>query len=264
MKTQQQAQIIFDNLVTNLESANWYGLRYVTRNIRGCDSNMQNPLEYFLTSMQEMLVPEDFDRQFLSQVYAAAFHTGDIPNNRNHIAMTCNLTVNSQPTSPLLRFWIDLDKVAVMTNAHFDIKPPCRFNVEYGATNSSGSEARLTQQTSSAVNSIYNSSRRNAYFLTGCILSGIISGYALLIAALAIASILTLSTAGICTAVGISVLAGVASYGLFQSRSITTSAVCNESNPEDIIDIFQQHFAATIDTAPQDRVEVIGKTALGI
>lgn len=273
MKTQQQAQAIYDKLIDELQSSNDYVLIYAIRNISGCRSDRQSPLEHFLTSMQTKLASADFDKEFLSQVYAEAFHTGDIPRNRNHIAMTFDLTLDSQPTSPLLKLWIDLDTVATLTNNHFHIKPPYRFYREYdfdGSTCYSGFSdlVPLTIQKSRAVNSVYcKASKRNLYLYIGCICCGFVSGYALLIAALAVTSIITLSSAGIYTALGISALAGLASYGLFRSRYIKTATVFNKPNSENIIDIFQQHFESTfkpLDTAisPQDRFEIIDEPTL--
>jgi hypothetical protein len=94
-----------------------------------------------------------------------------------------------------------------------------------------------------------------------------VSVYALLINVLAVASIITLSTAGIFTAVGVGVgvgvglAVGVASYYFFKARSgaNTTVTPIEESSSENIEDIFRNHFAATIGMTilPQDRVEII-------
>lgn len=202
----------------------------------------------------------------MRQVYAEAFHTGPIPTGRNHIAYTCGLQVNSRPTSPDLSFWIDLDKVATQLNTHLQINPPYRFEVKYEVKSlrdrSTINEINWTESTRSAVNSVQNPSSMNAYFLIGCIMSGTVSASTLLIAALAVASIITtLSTAGILTAVGVGLVAGVASYCFFKARSgvNTTVAPIEESASENIEDIFRNHFAAAIGMTilPQDRVEII-------
>ena len=254
--------------MTELECANGWNLFYVTRNLNNCRAyfTIDAPLKHFLKSAREKLTEEDVSEQFLSRVYAEAFHTGPIPKNRNHIGMTCDLQVNSGLTSPVLSFWVDLDKVAAQLNTHLRINPPYRFEVKYHATSSrsgSGSSggANFIINTSSAVNSVQNPLSINTNFLLGCIVSGVVSAYALLIAALAVASIITLSTAGIFTAVGVGLVAGVASYCFFKARSgaNTTVAPIEESRSENIEDIFSNHFAATIDMTilAQDRVEII-------
>ena len=268
MKTQQQAQEIFNVLVTNLEYANDWNLCYVTKNLNNlrADFTIDTPLEHFLKSAREKLTEEDVSEEFLRRVYAEAFHTGPIPKNRNHIGMTCDLKVNSGPTSPVLSFWVDLDKVAEQLNTYLRINPPYRFEVKHYASKEYSSGASLYKNTSSAVNSLQNPLYINFNFLLGCIVSGVVSVSALLIAALAVASIITLSTAGIFTAVGVGLVAGVASYCFFKARSgvntgvNTTVAPIEESSPENIEDIFRNHFAATIGTTilSQDPVVTIG------
>ena len=268
MKTQQQAQEIFNVLVTNLEYANDWNLCYVTKNLNNLRTDLttiDTPLEHFLKSARKKL---DVSEDFLSRVYAEAFHTGPIPKNRNHIGMTCDLKVNSGPTSPVLSFWVDLDKVADQLNTYLRINPPYRFEVKYHATNVYSGDGN-TSNTSSAVNSLQNPLYINFNFLLGCIVSGVVSVSALLIAALAVASIITLSTAGIFTAVGVGLVAGVASYCFFKARSGVNTGVhttiapteeIEESSPENIEDIFRNHFAATIGTTilSQDPVVTIG------
>ena len=138
MKTQRQAQEIFNVLVTELEGANDWNLVYVTRNLNnwGADFTIDTPLRCFLKSIREKLTEEDVSEEFLRRVYAKAFHTGPIPKNRNHIGMTCDLQVKSGPKSPVLSFWVDLDKVAAQLNTHLRINPPYRFEVKYHATSS--------------------------------------------------------------------------------------------------------------------------------
>ncbi len=266
MKTQQQAQEIFNVLLTELECANGWNLFYVTRNLNNwrADFTIDTPLEHFLKSAKEKLTEEDVSEEFLSRVYAEAFHTGPTPKKRNHIGMTCDLQVNSGQTSPVLSFWVDLDKVAAQLNTYLRINPPYRFEVKYHATSSrnergSAGGANLIENTSSAVNSVQNPSSINTNFLLGCIVSGVVSVYALLIPALAVASIITLSTAGIFTGVGS--VAGVASYCFFKARSGAnrTLAPIEEPSSENIEDIFRNHFAATIGMTilPRDRVEII-------
>ena len=187
--------------------------------------------------------------------------------------MTCYLQVNSGPTSPVLSFWVDLDKVAAQLNTHLRINPPYRFEVKYHAESGYSSCANLIKNTSSAVNSVQNPSSIRTNFLLGCIVSGVVSVYALLIATLAVASIITLSTAGIFTAIGVGLVAGVASYCFFKAKSFkaksgvnTTVAPIEESSSENIEDIFRNHFAATIGMTilPRDREIINDEQALRV
>jgi hypothetical protein len=125
-----------------------------------------------------------------------------------------------------IRYYVTV-KVAAQLNTHLRINPPCRFEVKYHATSGSGhysyGGANFIKNTSSSVNSVKTPSSINTNFLFGCIMSGFVSVYALLITALAVASIITLSTPGIFTAVG--VVAGVASYCFFKARSGANTTV---------------------------------------
>ncbi|MFY7697978.1 MAG: hypothetical protein ACOVQX_04050 [Legionella sp.] len=274
MKTQEQAQEIFNVLVTALQNANDWNLYYVSRKLHA-SSTIDTPLEHFLKSAREKLTEDDVSESFLRDVYHEAFHTGHIPKNRNHIIMAAGLQVNSGPKSLDLIFWIDLDKVAAQLNTHLQINPPYRFKVKcLGSSLQMMSRCSyndyLIAHTSSQLNSVPLS--MNSYFLIGCIVSGGMSVYALLIATLAVASIVTLSTAGILTAAGVGLVAGGASYSSYclfkaSSAAYTTVEPIEESLHVNIEDIFSKHFAATIDRtiSPQDRVELIDdKQALRI
>ncbi len=108
---------------------------------------------------------------------------------------------------------------------------------------------------SEAVNSRDNPSTVHSRFLLGCMLSGAISGYALLVVALAVASIVTLSTAGIGAVAGVGLVAGITSYGLFKAKEApNTKTVAIEPNAERIEDIFQEHFKGLTDSASANRM----------
>jgi len=265
MKTQQQAQEIFDVLVQALiEDTNGYNKRYVTRNLTRVTATLPTPLEHFLQLLEEKMVLENFDRKFFSQVYANIFHTGPIPKNRNHIAMTCQIQVNREPISSVLDFWVDLDSAATQLNTHYNINPPYCFKVKNRARRLKDAtgidESWVGYNESCIVNSVHNPSTTD--FFIGCLGSGMISGYALLLAALAVASLITLSTPVIVTAIGVGLLAGAACYSFFKAMDDkNTNKIPMEPNPENIVDIFQEHFAASLGVPegirPHDRVEVI-------
>jgi hypothetical protein len=244
MTTQQQAQKIFNILVTELEYANDYNIFYVTRNLMGLSEEQlsitDNPQTQFLKSVKKNLTEGDVSDDFLRQVYAEAFRNGSIPKKRNHISMTCELEVGSISTPAFLSFWVDLDKVAAQLNGHLKINPPYRFElVKYDVHKTAFSNENLVAKTSSAVNSVQNtSSIITTNFLLGYI-SCVVSFYALLIAALAVASIISLSTAGIFTAVGVGLVAGGASYCFFKAIPgvTTTVAAIAELEHEKIEDI---------------------------
>jgi hypothetical protein len=271
LKTQQQAQDIFNILVIKLQGAHDWNLLYISKNVRNWRKGVtiDTPLEHFLKSTKN-LAKEEVSEEFLSRVYAEAFHTGSAPKNRNHIAMTCGLEVHSNPKSPVLSVWVDLDKVATQLNTYLRINPPYRFEVRAKSSGCAGGTScngkKMDWHIETTVNSAQNPSSININFLLNCIIS-VVSVYVLLIAALAVASIITLSTAGIFTAVGL--MAGGASYCFFKARADvnTTEAPIEEPHPEKIEDIFRNHFAATIGESflPQERVEILDdKQALGI
>jgi hypothetical protein len=257
MKTQQEIQVIYDIIISELSCCDSAVLHHIA------DRRQKNPLQDYLEGIKEQISAEDFNEAFLKRTYAEAFHIGDIPKNRNHIICTSALTIGNQPTSPLLTYWIDLDKVAAMTNAHFNMTPSMSFKVKYYAHNGTARISNWTVHHSSAVNSVYSPNDLYISLFMGAICSGILSGVALGIAILALMSLVTLSTAGIYTAIGVSVFAAVISYGLFKAKDsqVTTNPECTTSQSVDIVAVFQQHFEATIrgpNAIPSDeRVEVL-------
>jgi hypothetical protein len=251
MKTQAQAQKIFDVLISELELAPHHNLLYISKDyVEWNDSSaLLTPLEDYLKSIRSKLTDEDFDEEFFKSVYAKAFYTGSIPKDRNHIVITCERQVESNPRSPVLKFWIDLDKVATQLNSHLQINPPYCFKVNYGASKLSSQMGSLAYKVTSAVNSVYNPSFAHDIFLFGGILTGYLSVMSFLIAALALFALMNLSTAGIVTAVGVGLLAGAACYGFFKAKdadrgkSISTTAVASiEPKPASIESIFEEHF----------------------
>lgn len=280
MKTQQQAQEIFDVLVTQLSVATCWNIHHITHYLHPLHEDIvrDTPLDHFVKNTRENLTEEDVSEAFLRQVYANAFYTDPIPKGRNHLAMTCELVVNGRPASSVLRFWIDLDKVAHQLNTHLRINPLYSFEVKYRATSSSSSCAYNTTsyyyKESSAVNSVENPSSVGTSFLIGCIVSGMISGYALLLAVLGAISLIALSTPVVYTAAGIGLVAAAASYYFFKAQNNgvnTTVTTVEEPNAVNIEDLFKNHFAATVGIGvdettilPQDHVEIIEETALRI
>jgi len=264
MKTQEQMQTIYDALISTLQSTNFYCLMQTTKSISGIRQDMPTPLEHYVELLKKELKEEDFNEVFLRNIYSQAFYIGEIPYYRNHIAMTCALTIAEGETSPLLKYWIDLDKVAALTNHHFRMNPPHRFRVKYDASDMTVSGGcsggmSLKQQFSYAVNSVDDPYKRNIYFLIAACVCGVVSAELLLFAALAAASIMTLNIS-IYTAVGISALAGLASYGFFTTRdSCYTNSVSSDEHPQDIFELFQKHFEPTINAArpPEARAEEV-------
>lgn len=280
MKTQQQAQEIFNVLVDKLRGANGYNLKCVPQYLNPSREGIvsDTPLAYFLENVRENLTEEDVSETFLRQVYASAFHTGPIPKGRNHLAMTSELLANGRPVSSVLHFWIDLDQVARQLNTHLRIRSPYRFEVEYRAMSAKNNFTvegiSYYFHQSSAVNSVKNPGAVGIDLLMGCVVSGMISGYALLLAVLGAASLIALSTTAVYTAAGVGLAAAAASYYFFKARHSgvnTTVTPIEESNAVNIEALFKNHFAANVGMAvdeatilPQDRVEMLEETALRI
>ncbi len=259
------AQDIYTILISELKMTTSHWVSHVMFTMNGSDHVMQTPLECLISGVEDKVQFElkDLERTFLTRVFAEVFHTGDIPKNRNHIAMSCDLTMRNRPTSSFLKFWIDLDKLAELTNQYFEINPNYRFTVGYGSSNQQTRADGWMVNASYCVNSVYNFNEINTNFLIGCITAGAISGHALVLAALAVTSLVSLSTLGIFTAVGVGVVAGIASYGFFKSqyKNLTTNGVPVESAPENIVEIFEQHFG---DILSKNSFEVINEQPLSI
>jgi hypothetical protein len=270
MKTQQQAQEIFNVLVKELSAANSWNLFYVTRHLKNWRNGftIDTPREHFLKSVREKLTVDDVSDEFLNQVYAEAFHTGLLPQHRNYMVMTCDLQVNSGPISPVLRFWVDLDKLAAELNAHLQMNPPYRFTVQQrGSSARSGGGATgaadVMKNTSTAFNIVQNSRAMSANFLMRCFASVLVGGLALLVIAFAVVTLSHLGlVGGILTAIGIGLVAGGVSHGFFKA-SAQDSRIKHTSmdafSPVNIEEVFKKHFAQTIDRAiPFDEhVEII-------
>jgi len=257
MKTQQPAQEIFDVLVNELCLVKVWYMYFVDLKLdpSTTDYTINSALTYFSEKVKDTLNTKNINAElsdvFLATVYFTAFRTGNIPENRNHILMNYLLSVRSQKFS-VLTFWVDLDQIAYQLNNQLKITPPCRFEITHLAEIDFKHPMTLangaTLETRSEVNSLKNPSNIDTNFLIGCIVSGVVSVFALLIAALAVASIITLSTAGIFTAVSVGLVAGVASYCFFKARSgvNTTVAPIEETrklvSSIDIETIFREHF----------------------
>ena len=228
----------------------------------------------FDKSIQEELSSETLDPAFLEAVYEQAFHTGDIPENRNHIAVYYTLTLAiGQPTSlPTLKLWIDLDKVAALLNAHYKINPPYAFTVKYGDTESSGimvlNEQAFIDAILTAPNSIVDVFEKNKMqvlfaFMLLTASSWVCLGL-LLVAALHAAAVpLAITTTKVCICMGIAALSGLASYGLFNSQYETFNTSTKpqpETEPEDLETIFKTHFekafADAVDLKQQNNVGI--------
>ena len=275
-----------DNLVTDLKSISNHSFFQSANKKLQTDST-----DYKINSLQSVFSKavrnsldiegiegiEGITDEFLAQVYEAAFHTVNIPKNRNHINMTFVYKSMSQQTSEL-NLWIDMDKIAANLNNHFKIDPHYRFEITHHAqperktygfydtlrifltwdrlslASLARNESLIDDNTTNVmysrfeVNSLKNPSYIDTYFLLGCIWSAIVSVYALLIAALAVASIISLSTAGIFTAVGVGLVAGGASYCFFKAIPgvTTTVAAIAALEHEKIEDIFEKNFAEKI------------------
>jgi hypothetical protein len=264
---QQLAQKIFDVLVTELKSiikSSFF--EYANKKLQtdSTDYKINSLLPDFSKAVRNSLDIEDITDAFLAQVYEAAFHTGKIPKNRNHINMNFVYKSMSQQTSEL-NLWIDMDQIAANLNNYLKIDPHYRFEITHHAQPEdktygfydtlsiiltwdplARNESLIDDNTTNVmysrfeVNSLKNPSYIDTYFLLGCIWSAIVSVYALLIAALAVASIISLSTAGIFTAVGVGLVAGGASYCFFKAIPgvTTTVAAIAELEHEKIEDIF--------------------------
>ena len=261
MKTQQPAQEIFDVLVNELCLVKVWYMYFVGLKLdpSTTDYTINSALTYFSEKVKDTLNTKNINAElnaelnadFLATVYSTAFRTGNIPENRNHILMNYHLSVRSQKFS-VLTFWVDLDQIAYQLNNQLKITPPCRFEITHLAEIDFKHPMTLandaTLEIRSEVNSLKNPSNIDTNFLIGCIVSGVVSVFALLIAALAVASIITLSTAGIFTAVSVGLVAGVASYCFFKARSgvNTTVAPIEETrklvSSKDIETIFREHF----------------------
>jgi hypothetical protein len=261
MKTQQPAQEIFDVLVNELCLVKVWYMYFVDLKLypSTTDYTINSALTYFSEKVKDTLNTKNINAElnaelsdvFLATVYFTAFRTGKIPENRNHILMNYLLSVRSQKF-PVLTFWVDLDQIAYQLNNQLKITPPCRFEITHLAEIDFKHPMTLandaTLEIRSEVNSLKNTSNIDTNFLIGCIVSGVVSVFALLIAALAVASIITLSTAGIFTAVSVGLVAGVASYCFFKARSgvNTTVAPIEETrklvSSIDIETIFREHF----------------------
>lgn len=274
MLSYQQTQDIFDVLVAELKAANYLNLTYLCRKLRLWGEDQVSPTDEFLVAVKKKLAPRKIDEDFLKQVYAQVFHTGRIPKNRHHIALTCDLTLNAKPTSPLLEFWMDLDKLAELTNLHFGIHPPYRFKVPYEVRNEmDGSrfspdgirEIQIKYNTHSVVNSVEKPEKWSSFFLVAGIVCGIISVAALMIVTLALMAIMTMSSVGIYTLGGVGLLAGLASCSFlyfFTDKNTYTSPTANLDQGQDLFLVFKEHFEATLrehynGILPEERFKIL-------
>jgi hypothetical protein len=269
MKTQAETQAIYNVLIRELQNTCTHCFYDI--GISSLSRSQETALENFYSSVQANPLTQALDPTFLEHIYQQAFHTGNIPKNRNHIAMQFTLTIGLngngtgrlESNSPTLNIWIDLDKVAELLNAHYNINPPYPFKMQHGTSKRETSRKSCFDQpfisyhkhvTYSAVNSCYEGDIRHPLsycFIIGCIVSAIISLAALLIMTLAVTSMITLSATSIYTAAGIGVLAGLASYGLFKSQYKpfnTSTKPVPATEPEDLETIFKTYFKSTVDT----------------
>ncbi|MDF1645724.1 MAG: hypothetical protein P1U61_01910 [Legionellaceae bacterium] len=270
-KTQQEMQVIFDILVTALIGANDHNRSYIFYHEMAGNRNYPTPLTQFLDALKKAMKPEDFDETFLSELYHEVFYTGSIPSYRNHILMNSQMALDSsdteQPTfigwnlsdTEQLTFWVDLDKAATLLNAHMGITPPYSFTLEYGVGRSRseiGVDSLDVKETSSElVNSRNDPIGVNNYFILGCVVSAVISVFALLVVALAAAAMIALSTMQIEIAAGVGLGAGLLSYGFFKRTGPAyTKTVPIEPNPERIETMFQEHFKDMIDATSTNRM----------
>jgi hypothetical protein len=249
MPTQKEVQHLFNQLVTSLKTAAYDHLKYTVHDVS--KHHRRPPLDQFLALTTNPSVTE----AFLRQIYAHAFHTGRIPRGRNHIAIQCGLQVNTGTTSTL-KLWLDLDKVATLLNSEFGSSYYFTLNPKSGQIQETiyhSSGDRVNLKISHAINS-HHHFIMNAHFLG--YLSAAVSGCALLIVSLALVSLMSISTAGLCTimglslGLGLSLASGITSYCFFNktdhNRINTQVANLNEATPDSIETVFKKHFAPII------------------
>ncbi|MDF1645723.1 MAG: hypothetical protein P1U61_01905 [Legionellaceae bacterium] len=251
-KTQQELQVIFNLLVSQLEMANTHNQLYFAYDlVSNPEWSKKLPVESYLDALKEKLTFQASDELFYKSLYHRIFHTGPVPDKHNHVLMTSKMKRASEDVSSPLTFWFDIDEVATLLNEHFNISPHYHFKVSevtslIGCSSWTGNNLdEVSLQRRHDLRLVYNSSTINRDFLIGCMITGMLSAAALLVVALAVASMITLSTASIGAAVGVGFVSGIASYGFFKAKDVPTAntkTVTVVPGSECIEDVFQNHF----------------------
>ena len=252
-------QNLFEVLIDNLLNAGRCNT-YFCYNFP--NSNVVQPIDGFLKSVKDDLSNQNLDEKFigfLRGIYQRSFHTGEMNKGRNNLEMNFNIRMGNEKTRNTLILWVDLDNVAAELNNYLNNDPPRRFKIpkplisSTESTNENGIWLNYAQ--CNLVIPMQSSLFLN--FIVG------VSLYVALIAVLAVASIIALSTAGILTAAGL--VAGVVSYGLFKSRTDNYTRVADlvEYPSKTIEDIFRDHLSLNNRhaIAQSERIEVINDHA---
>ena len=255
MATKLQSQQLFDALNKALEKA----FDQCLRNQEAIDLQFpqlkKTPLGAFLNEVKEFASGLNYDKNFLKNIYYNAFMIGPIPTNANHIAFTGKISSfkDDVTNETEINLWVDLDKLSRDVNAHLQMDNiPHRVRNRAKRHASSLSSSSLEKGRTStgcsvkaAVNSQQNPSKHYSNHFILSLLTGIVSGYSLIIAALAVANVVSLGTVAISALVVTGIVAGAASYYFFQRRNggFTNPEATLSSESENTLDeLFEQTF----------------------
>mgnify|MGYP005648136219 CR=1 FL=1 len=244
---QQQAQKTFNILIEALKDAIGPNLHYLCRDF--LTGTIENPLDAYLKRVKEQLnsegLPYEGNENVLKEVYNNAFYTGEIPENRNHIRMTADITVAKKDASFLV-YWIDLDKVAELTKEYLSLDSSCNF--EYKSWRSMGGEyysRDVIMHWNHAANSYYGDWDRS--FILAAFMLAI--SFILYIIPLGVPLIFPL---------GVMVLAAAVIFSnglLYCDAPLYTKPIPSDSqalNSIDLVKTFKEHFNDTIYKTPSD------------
>lgn len=257
MTTEKRAQEIFnlvtialENVVTRCQSQEELKL-WPTNGKNIPTLEMGSPCEKFLSQIKQKLNEEEFDETLFTKLYKESFQIGLPQRGINYKTYQASLTVTNEEVTrtSTLKLWTDLDRLTATLNDLLGCSAHQQYTVKYSSnTDESIHRFKRTIESSvqSAINGVNDPGQRFKNHFLISLVSGMASGYALLIASLALASVLSLGSVAVGTLLVTGVVAGVTSYGFFTTKnSFKTNPKQAATYPDHkpIEDVFSEHFA---------------------
>lgn len=255
-----EPQKVFDVVTEELNMAIWnchsqMYFKIQQKNDFAPQEEQQSPKQIFLNNIQKKLVRLEYNEAFFSKIYDQSFNVGKASKGINHISHQANIHVKSQDfdQTNTLTLWINLDKLANELNHYFGYKNR-QYKLNYKLSNDKlgvSQKNKLIEKSSRLVVNGIESPSKHPYmqFLLGLI-TGIGAGSTLIIASLALASVLTLSTTAIAALLVTSIIAGMASYSFFKNKDCLQTKPSYKSAGEtpmtNLDELFTNHFSDLI------------------
>lgn len=220
MVSKLQSQELFNVLSKSLENAFFQSLRNQYYIDLQQPQLIKTPLDVFLNEVEQGVPGLNCDKNFLKDIYSRAFMVLPIPKKINHIAFTGKISGlrDDVENNTEITLWIDLDKLSAHVNTYLQMDS-IPHAISNQAHQGESSQSRGANYTNLSRRVIVNQQHNPDTPFILSLLTGLVSGYSLLIAALAVANVGSLSVVSISAVVVIGIIAGAASYYFFQNRN---------------------------------------------